>query len=90
MILLADAIDALKKQLDGEKGIAKLVIDSQDVDVQKTAFLVKNELIDALANYKAKVEEYRTALKACGGDGETKLLQQLTIQLKSRKLRVSR
>ena len=72
VMLLADATDAVKKYLDGEKETAKLVIDSQEVDVQKTAILVKEELSDALTKYTAKVDEYKAALKACGGDGEAK------------------
>ena len=62
IILLADNIDAVKKQLEGKKKAAKTVIDSEDVDIKKTAKLVKNELNEALVIYTSKVDEHRSAL----------------------------
>ena len=69
IILLADNVDAVKKQLEGKKEAAKTVIDSEDVDIKKTAKLVKSELNEALVIYTSKVDEHRSALKSVKESG---------------------
>ena len=59
--LLVDIVEDEKKELDSKLKAAREIVDSQDEYVRSTAKLMKEELIEALANYKSKVKELKAA-----------------------------
>ena len=62
--LMVDVVEDEKKVLDSKLKAAREVIDSEDEYVRSTAKLMKEELIEAVANYKTKVNELKAATKA--------------------------
>jgi len=59
---LRDQVNALKSTLEAKGSAAKYIIDSEDVNVQKTASLTKEELRSALSDYTTKAEEFKRAI----------------------------
>ena len=89
---LRDQVNALKSTLEAKGSAAKYIIDSEDINVQKTASLSKEELRSALSNYTTKAEEYKRAIS---DDNEqkytpaedysevTKQVEEMCVQLQS-------
>ena len=66
--LLVDIVEDEKKELDSKLKAAREIVDSQDEYVRSTAKPMKDELLEALANYKSKVKELKAALKVVKDD----------------------
>ena len=89
---LRDQVYALKSTLEAKGSAAKYIIDSEDVNVQKTASLTRDELRSALNNYTTKAEEYRKAIlddkeakftPAEDYSAATKQVEEMCVQLQS-------
>ena len=80
---LENKLSSLKKEvtrnktsLEGKASAASLVINATDLNLKKTAKVVKTELSSALDSYKAKVSEYDDALVSIDEDLETKFTEE--------------
>ena len=70
--LLVDIVEEEKKELDSKLKAAREIVDSQDEYVRSTAKLMKEELTEALANFKSKVKELKAAKVLKDGAAEEK------------------
>ena len=65
-------VDMLKLIYDGKYSAAKIVVESTDDGVRKTASLVKIELDKAIKEYTQKLVEYKSALDLLEGESKFK------------------